>query len=709
MGNTVGIDLGTTNSAIAHLDGHGRPVVIPNVEGSPITPSVICFRDGEILIGDTAKEMQALGTWPVAAFFKRQMGDPLFLFHADGTDYTATDLSALLLGKLKADADAHTNERISHAVITVPAYFRDGERKATIAAGTAAGLDVLQVINEPTAAAVAYGLSREEAGRRLMVYDLGGGTFDVTLLELTKDGVRVRTSDGDHQLGGKDWDDRIIEFLAGQFRDEFGTDPLEDTESLADLLIQAEDAKKKLTSFDSTTIALTHDGCRGRYQLDRAKFEEVTSDLMERTVSLTKRVLEDMRLRPKDVDGVLLVGGSTRMPMVHRFIEEAFGRPPMGGVNVDEAVALGAAIVAAEQMAHQKRGPSIFALRGPVKTIDVTNHSLGMIAVNADNSAYVNSIILPKNKEIPCEETRPYQHRTRSRGDNQLEVFMTQGETESPAQVVYIGKYVVHDIPHQQSGITVIDVAYHYDRSGTVNVTARPKGSKKDLRVTVEDLPPDVPDRFLVPPEPTKVEVPEHVTAYLAFDLSGSMSGDPLAEAKKAARGFLKNTDLSHCSLGVMAFSDTVRTKLKASQNARAIERAINELEACETGVCNEAHPFDEVHSLLKGVKGRRFAITLADGVWSNQSRAIERAKACHKADIDVIAIGFGGADRDFLRKIASSDEASFFTPMSGLVETFSTIAQVLTETGGGAPVEGRKDAGGRLSFLSGIRGALKR
>jgi len=384
VSQAVGIDLGTTNSAIARLDAHGQPVVMPNVEGNSITPSVICFRDGEILVGDTAKEMQALGTWPVAAFFKRQMGDPLFLFHADGTDYTAADLSAVLLRKLKSDAEAHVNERITHAVITVPAYFRDGERKATIAAGAAAGLDGLQVINEPTAAAVAYGLSREQVGCRLMVYDLGGGTFDVTLLDLTKDGVRVRTSDGDHQLGGKDWDDRIIEFLAGRFKDEFGADPLEDAESLADLLIQAEDAKKKLTSFDSTTIAITHDGRRGRYQLDRAKFEEVTSDLMERTVSLTKRVLEDMRLRPKDIDGVLLVGGSTRMPMVHRFVEDAFGRPPMGGVNVDEAVALGAAVVAAEQMAHQKRGPSLFALRGPVKTIDVTNHSLGMIAVNAD-------------------------------------------------------------------------------------------------------------------------------------------------------------------------------------------------------------------------------------------------------------------------------------------------------------------------------------
>lgn len=709
MGITAGIDLGTTNSAIARIDAYGKPAVIPNIEGSLITPSVICFRDEDILVGDTAKEMQALGIYPVAAFFKRQMGDPLFLFHAKGRDYTPMDLSAMILRKLKADAESYTPEQITHAVITVPAYFRNAERMATIEAGAKVGLEVLQVINEPTAAAVAYGLTRKGGGRRLMVYDLGGGTFDVTLLELAEDDVTVLTSDGDHKLGGKDWDDRIIQFLADQFRDEHGVDPLKDSESLADLLAQAEVAKIRLTSFDSTQIAITHDGCRGRYQLERARFEEMTSDLMERTVSLTRRVLEQMQLLPGDVDGVLLVGGSTRMPMVHRFIEETFGKPPMSGVNVDEAVALGAAAVAAEQMAYRKMDMSSFALAGPVKIRDVTNHSLGMIAVNSDRSAYINSIILPKNTQIPCEQTRPYQHRTNSRGDNLIEVFMTQGETESPAEVVYIGKYVVHDIPHQQTGITVLDVTYHYDNSGTVKVTARPKGADTDLRVTVEKLPADVPGRFLVPPELIQEVVPEHVTAYLAFDLSGSMSGSPLENAKKAALGFLHNTDLSHCSLGVIAFSDTVRTKLKASQNTRAIEKAINNLRVGETGGWNKAHPFDKVFRLLKNVNGRRFAITLADGVWENQKRAINRAKVCHKSDIDIIAIGLGGADKAFLREIASCDEASFFTSESGLVETFSTIAQVLTESGSSASYFGSKDNGGRLGFLYGIRGALKK
>jgi molecular chaperone DnaK len=700
MALAIGIDLGTTNSAIAYLDEQGKPVVIPNDMGDSITPSVICFKEGKQLIGEEGKEMQALGMYPVAAFFKRQMGDDLFIFHADGIDYSSTELSTLLLKKLKKDAEAYLSQTITDVVITVPAYFRDPERKATIEAGKAAGLNVLQVINEPTAAAVAYGLNKTAKKQRILIYDLGGGTFDVTLLELEKDNVRVKNSDGDHQLGGKDWDDRIIEFLASKFQDEYGLDPLEEAESLADLLVQAEETKKRLTSFEKTVISITHEGEKGKYELDRATFEQITADLMERTMSMTMRVLEDMRLKPSHIDGVLLVGGSTRMPMVHKFIEKQFGKQPMTGINVDEAVALGAALVAEERL-NSKSKP-IFALKGRVKTIDVTNHSLGMIAINQNQTAYINSIILPKNAEIPCQETRPYQHRTRSSGENQLEIFMTQGESESPEDVAYLGRYVVSGIPYEKAGLTVIDVGYHYDESGTVQVDAKARNKQK-LKVKIEKLPNDVPQRFMKPPE-LQVEEPEHVTAYLAFDLSGSMSGTPLEEAKKAALGFLKNSDLSHCSIGIIAFSDTVKTKLKASQNARKIKNAINDLTMGETGYGNDTHPFDEINSLMKRIEGRRFSIVLADGVWANQDKAIKRAKQCHSNEIDIIAIGFGGADKKFLKAIASSDEDSFYTSMEGLVETFSTIAQVISETGGGITLGNKQKRGlGLLARLKGL------
>lgn len=695
----VGIDLGTTFSAIAHIDDSGRPAIIPNDRGKSITPSVVCFKNGEPIIGEEAKELQAIGH-PTAAFFKRQMGQTNWVFAVDDKEYSAVDLSALVLGKLKQDAESGTGQRVSDAVITVPAYFRNPEREATIAAGRKAGLNVLQIVNEPTAAAIAYGSRTNTNGQTVLVYDLGGGTFDVTLLRIDPDEIRVLTSDGDHELGGKDWDDRILEFLGRRFLDEFGTDPIEERESLSDMLVRAEDAKKRLSSVQSTRIPIVHGSNRGSYELDRPTFEELTTDLMERTISLTRKVLADQNLEPQKVDGVLLVGGSTRMPMVHDFIKQLFNRTPLTGVNVDEAVAIGAALLAVDRktlarLALPVGKPLVIGPRR--RTVDVTNHSLGMIAINDTRTSYVNTIILPKNQQIPCVQSRPYQHRTRRPGS--LEVFITQGESAAPGDVSYLGRHTVHDVPPDPKGLTVIDIEYSYDASGTVQVGAKVKATGQALRVTVDPLPPDVPERFRKPPEAE--QIPQHVTAYLAFDLSGSMSGEPLREAQKAAHGFLHHTDLTHCSLGIIGFSDTVRTKLNASQDSRKIESAIDGLEMGETGGGNDTHPFDELLRLMGTDDGPRFGIVLADGVWSNQPHAIARAKVCKDSGIDIIAIGFGSADKSFLKATASSDEASFFTNLGGLVETFCNIAQVLTETGGGmAPATTAIGKKGMLGFL---------
>ncbi len=696
----VGIDLGTTNSAIACVDPQGRPSILSNRLGEPMTPSVVCFREGRVIVGQEAKELQAAGAPQTAAFFKLQMGRPGFVFYADGHDHTAVDLSAFVLSDLKQSAESQLGKTVKQAVITVPAYFKNPEREATILAGRQAGLEVLQVINEPTAAAIAYGLGGTRQERTLLVYDLGGGTFDVTLLKMSSNEIRVLNSEGDHQLGGRNWDNRIVEFLASRFEAEFGSDPLDDLESLSDLQVRAEEVKKRLTVALRTPISITHAGERGRYDLDRSTLEEITADLMERTIGLTVKVLEDQDLSEKDLDEVVLVGGSTRMPMVRDFIQRSFGRPPTSGVNVDEAVAQGAALTAVEHAGSKRKG--VFRLGGSIQTVDVTNHSLGMIAVNKDRSAFINSIILPKNTPVPCQEERPYQHRVRPGGDGSLEIYMTQGESESPADVAYLGKYVLHDVPPDRSGLTVVDIEYNYDLSGTVQAQGKVNSSSQPLRLTVEDLPDDVPERFLKPPEET-VE-PVHVTAYLAFDLSGSMQGRPLREAKKAAMGFLKNTDLTHCSLGIIAVADSVKVKLEACQNARRIESAIHALAIGEVGFGNGAHPFDQVRRLLSKVEEPKFVITLADGVWENQNGAIRSARKCIDQGIESIAIGFGQADRRFLKAIASSDEASFFTSLSGLVETFTNIAQVLTRSQGGTASTGTGERG-RSSFLSFLSG----
>jgi molecular chaperone DnaK len=338
MGRIVGIDLGTTNSVVAHIDEHGYPAIVPNSLGESITPSVICFGNREISIGAEAKEMQAAGEPDIAAFFKRRMGDETFLFHAAGTDYTATDLSALLLGKLKVDAEKALGGRITDAVISVPAYFKNPQREATRAAAQKIGLNVLQLVNEPTAAAMAFGVRQRGNCGHILVYDLGGGTFDVTLCKSDIDGIHVVTSSGDQELGGKDWDDRIVQFAAVQFERQFGVDPHTDTTSIADLLTRAEDVKKRLSAAQSARISLVHAGNRGTYDISRVHFQELTQDLMRRTIDLTKQVLDQVNFDVRNLDQILLVGGSTRMPMVHDFIRQGLGKIPLQGVNVDEAV-----------------------------------------------------------------------------------------------------------------------------------------------------------------------------------------------------------------------------------------------------------------------------------------------------------------------------------------------------------------------------------
>ena len=684
MGLAVGIDLGTTNSALAYIDRYGKPVVVPNDISAPTTPSVVAFRDGMIYVGEEAKELAAAGDDLAVAAFKRQMGVRNFAFPGPDKAYTAAELSALVLKKLKTDAERALNDTITDAVITVPAYFKDPQRADTIEAGRLAGMNVLQVINEPTAAAISYGFNHHDLDQLLLVYDLGGGTFDVTVLEIKNGTIKIMTSDGDHELGGKDWDERIVEYFGSEFEREFSVNPLAEMTNINDIISRAEDVKIRLSAAMKAPMTIVHDGNRGKYELERAKFEDITHDLLGRTVTLTDKALEDIGLTPDRLDGVILVGGSTKMPMVGRYIRDTFKKEPLGGINPDEAVAMGAALVTLNHIEPDRSKPKAYALGGTIKAVDVTNHSLGMIAVNADRSAYINSIILPKNETIPCIQSRPYQHRLRLHDNSSLEIYLTQGEAESPADVSYLEKHVVSDIPPNDKGLAIIDIEYSYDISGRVGVKALLADSGQKLPVTVEPLPADIPQRFLVPPEDLQtVRTAGHLAVYMAFDLSGSMSGQPLREAKNAARSFLKNMDLSHSSIGIIAVADRSQVVLDASQNAKKIESAIDSLQIEMVGIGNDADPFDDIYNQLKKADGSRFGIVLADGVWYNQKQAITRAKKCHGKGIDIISVGFGSADEKFLKEISSTDEASLFTGLDKLVETFTSIAQVLTDTGG--------------------------
>lgn len=675
VGPAIGMDLGTTYSAVAWINSGGEPEIIPDDEGNTLTPSVVSFARGTPVVGAEAKSDQATGVPDVMAFFKSSMGDPAFSCHFAGRDWTATDLSALVLAHLKAQAERALSARVTQAVVTVPEYFTHPQRAATIEAGRLAGLEVRRIISEPTAAALAYGLRPGAEIRRFIVYDLGGGTFDVSVIQFSADAVEVIAAAGDHELGGRDWDDRLAGSLQQRFsrgvgRDLFAGNP-------GELLVEVERLKRALSARKSVETQFGSAGKTMNVVITRAEFEEMTSDLLERTVQLTEQALSDGGLAWSDIDGVLPVGGSTRMPMVRARIEQMSSRPPVSGIHPDQAVVLGAAVQAG---LLQAEGSPSSAMLAPRKVRDIVAHSLGMIAESPDRSRYTNSVLLRRNTPIPCVAPRPYQFDISGNGKDLLEVFLTQGENEDPADCTYLGKYVVTGFPASAIGAAVVDISYAYDENAIVGVSATERSSGTPLTVDVVALPPDVPDRFLQPPVVLKSRAP--TTVYLAFDLSGSMSGWPLAQAQKAAEAFVSQVDLTTTSVGLISFSDSVLIELEASQNALAIGQAIRGLRIGRTGIGNSGHPFDELYNLFDGRKGRRYAVVLADGVWENQPYVVTKARRCHQDGIEVIAIGFGSADRRFLDDIASSTEQAFFTDLNQLPEAFSTIARELTESG---------------------------
>ena len=381
MGKFIGIDLGTTYSVVAYINAYGKAEIIPNSNGNIVTPSVIYFGGAAPIVGDEAKEYQETGATEIASFFKRSMDDAHFQLTFHGKDYTAIDLSALVLSYLKKQAEEFLKDIVTDAVITVPAYFTNVQRTATIEAGKKAGLNVLRIINEPTAAALAYGLRPSQQTQNVLVYDLGGGTFDISLVSITPTELQVIATDGDHHLGGKDWDDRLISYLATQFEEEFAIELVGN--DVNELRVLAEKSKRSLSAKQSVDVTVHAAGNVGTYTITRATFEDLTRDLMERTQRLTEGVLKEAGLSWEDLAGVLPVGGSTKMPMVIDYIKRMSGKPPMSGINPDEAVGLGAAIQAAIDM-EQMHGTTTLSyhLAGRKSTVDVIAHSLGLIAEN---------------------------------------------------------------------------------------------------------------------------------------------------------------------------------------------------------------------------------------------------------------------------------------------------------------------------------------
>ena len=692
MSTFVGIDLGTTNSVVAHRNRYGRPEVIANREGQNITPSVIYFGTDPPAVGQEAKEWARLGDSEIASFFKPHMGSALYQLQFDGKTYTATDLSALVLKRLKLDAEAALGETVDRAVITVPAYFGDAQRKATIDAGNAAGFQVLRIINEPTAATLAYGLNRGGgAEETVLIYDLGGGTFDVTVARIAPEDIVVLATAGDHDLGGKNWDDRIASFLAEQFAAETGFDPLDDPVALNEVLVRSEQAKWALSERTATRITLQLGTQRKGFDLSRAEFEAMTFPLMDRTRRLTEEALGESGLDWHRLDGVLLVGGSTRMPMVRSYVSEMAGKPPRTGVNVDEVVALGAAIQAAIEVG-QPIGDAVprFTLTagGPVargtavpaarRVTDVMSHSLGTIALSSDASRFVNDVLIRRNIPIPAQNTKTYLHATHGGANTKLEVYLTQGESDAPLDCTILGKYVFTGI-HATDAEVMVDVGLSYDVNGVVQVQAVQRDTGHRLALTVEPVPDDL-SWLGRPPEVALVGQAERIRVFLLIDVSSSMMGQPLVEAQTAAREFLDRCDFTTMEVGLVSFSTLVALQCAATSNVRRLHAAIGRLEG--EGSTNLTDALEMARGQLVATDAKRYIVILTDGFPDAAESAVEQALAARGQGIDIVAIGTGDADRDYLGRLASSEHASIFARSGELVQTFGHIARMIAEGG---------------------------
>ena len=494
MARAVGIDLGTTNSAIAVLEG-GEPTIIPNAEGSRTTPSVVAFsKTGEVLVGEIAKRQAVTNVDRTISSVKRHMGTD-WTTEIDGKKYTAQEISARILMKLKADAEAYLGEPVTEAVITVPAYFNDAQRQATKDAGQIAGLKVERIVNEPTAAALAYGLEKGKEDELILVFDLGGGTFDVSLLEVGKDDdgfstIQVRATSGDNNLGGDDWDQRIVNWLIDQVKAKTGADLSKDAVALQRLKEAAEQAKKELSSATSTNISLQYLSMTadGPIHLDetltRAKFEELTSDLLERTKKPFRDVMAEAGVTVSEIDHVVLVGGSTRMPAVTEVVKELTGgREPNKGVNPDEVVAVGAALQAGVIQGDRK----------DVLLIDVTPLSLGI-----ETKGGVMTKLIDRNTAIPTKASEIFS--TAEDGQPSVLIQVYQGEREFARDNKLLGTFELSGIAPAPRGVPQIEVTFDIDANGIVHVSAKDRGTGKEQSVTItggSSLPKEDIDRMV--------------------------------------------------------------------------------------------------------------------------------------------------------------------------------------------------------------------
>lgn len=469
----VGIDLGTTYSAVALVNDYGMPEIIPNAEGERLTPSAVFFDDESVVVGQIAKDNAVSDPDKAVMFVKRLMGNPNWFYEHNSQKLTPPDISALILAKIKKDAESELGESIKYALITVPAYFDDDRRRATITAGELAGFKVLGLINEPSAAAIAYGYDRKIEEETILVYDLGGGTFDVTILKVNSQDFEILATDGAHQLGGKDFEDCIIGYCVDKFKTEHGFDPTTDLYDYQEIRKDAEKVKRELSTRNKSLMSIRSWGKNSRIEIDRNTFEELIRPKLDSSLYLIKDVLKQAKLEASDIDRVVLIGGSTRIPAVRTMLTEFFGKDVDISINPDEAVAMGAALMASKKVLDldpEELPAQVIEKIGGLQVTDVTSHSLGIEAFVPGSNQKLNSILIHRNSPIPSEVSKEFV--TTIAGQTAIKITLYQGEFTDPDLCNPIGDFVLSGLPSNRPAGCKVRVSITCGENGIVGVTA---------------------------------------------------------------------------------------------------------------------------------------------------------------------------------------------------------------------------------------------